>query len=267
MPTFRPGTVDASLWNEMGKEYPLVPKLKANDFVLDLGAHIGSFARYAFDQGSRNIYSFEADKENFDLAVENFREHTDPYYKAQPIGVKEQHGNFWNGAVVRSDERKDDALYFSGYLHDLPGVINTGGGNVFGNKGNGPAGNVGQRMQTFPLDEILALMLNDMDKTERAGTAIKVMKIDIEGSEWPVLYTSKHFSKRTVDMIVGEYHMPGSPAQEIAWRNEQGLTNQCNVFGLGGFLRSRGYVNVRIAAPYTHYVTPEGWRIGAFAAE
>ena len=45
--------------------------IKKNDVVLDLGANIGIFSRFASDAGARKIYSFEPIAENFELLMLN----------------------------------------------------------------------------------------------------------------------------------------------------------------------------------------------------
>lgn len=45
--------------------------LKKNDVVLDLGANIGIFSRFASDAGARKVYSFEPIAENFELLMLN----------------------------------------------------------------------------------------------------------------------------------------------------------------------------------------------------
>ena len=45
--------------------------IKTDDVVLDLGANIGIFSRFASDRGARKVYSFEPIQENFELLMLN----------------------------------------------------------------------------------------------------------------------------------------------------------------------------------------------------
>ena len=45
--------------------------IKSNDVVLDLGANIGIFSRFASDRGAKKVYSFEPIQENFELLMLN----------------------------------------------------------------------------------------------------------------------------------------------------------------------------------------------------
>jgi FkbM family methyltransferase len=132
--------------------------------VLDIGGHIGSFARLCWNKGSRNIHGFEADVTNFAYYQSNAKE-----------GV-----TITNKAVWRSDD-DTSTLKFDTNIVDG----NTGMG-VISDKGT-------VEVEAIKLDDILS----QHDK-------VRILKIDVEGSEYPILYTSKQLSK--VDVIVGEFH-------------------------------------------------------------
>jgi FkbM family methyltransferase len=141
-----------------------VTQLDENDVVIDLGAHIGSFSRMCYNYGSRRIYGFEADTINFEFYEKNKRE-----------GM-----TCVNKAVWRSDIDVE-TLKFDSNIVDA----NTGMGTFFGE------GTI--EVQCVKLDDVL----------EKFNT-VRVIKIDVEGSEYPILYTSKKLDK--VKEIVGEFH-------------------------------------------------------------
>src|SRR5262249_30890243 len=111
---FRSGTWDRTIF--MGiverNEYRLPESFAPDDLVVDIGMHVGGFCFAALMRGCRNVYGFEAEGENFDLAVRNlqgFGERVHVYHKA----------------VWRSD-RESDTLFHGGYPPDG----NTGGGCI-----------------------------------------------------------------------------------------------------------------------------------------
>ena len=66
----RPDTWDANIVAEQ-RHYKLL-NIVSGSVVLDLGAHIGSFALWAFKQGALIVYSFEPDQENFSILYQNW---------------------------------------------------------------------------------------------------------------------------------------------------------------------------------------------------
>jgi FkbM family methyltransferase len=171
---FREGTFDRDIWEGVinYNEYRLPEVFAAHDIILDIGMHIGSFCYAALTRGCRNVYGFEADRENFLIAVQNlkmFGDRVHPYHKA----------------VWRSD-RTGDALFFAGY-----GSNNTGGGTILYNT-------TGEKLDVIAFDEIIREVTNEGQKR------IRMVKIDCEGSEYPILLTSRLL--HLIDSIHGEYH-------------------------------------------------------------
>ncbi|MBV8151082.1 MAG: FkbM family methyltransferase [Candidatus Eremiobacteraeota bacterium] len=159
----------------MEREYGhVMPTITEEDVVIDLGAHIGGFSYYAWRCGSRNIMAYEADPSNYAIAAKNLNE---------LAGIRVFHF-----AVVRSDDRKDEPTWIEEYPWCGPTPewgVNTGGAGLFW----------GDRVTEVPhitLDEIIG------------ETSVRILKVDIEGSEWPVLYTTK--ALKYVQTIIGEYH-------------------------------------------------------------
>ena len=161
---------DRSVWTSVvdDDEYR-IDAIAPEDVVLDIGMHTGSFCARAYLAGSRRIYGFEVDADNYNLATVN-------------VG---RFAQVHHCAIVRSDDRKDDPLYYTGHV-PMEHELNTGVGTVFGTEG--------VEVPTVPLDEILEQF-----------EGVRLIKIDAEGSEWPILYTSKRL--RQVEEIVGEWHL------------------------------------------------------------
>lgn len=82
-----------------------------NDVIIDIGAHIGIFSYLCHYKGSRNIYSYEPDKENAHLFTS---------FLGDLKGVQ-----LFTRAVFRSDIDPTYNLLFSGYQDE-----NTGAGSV-----------------------------------------------------------------------------------------------------------------------------------------
>src|SRR4030065_90765 len=100
--------------------------------------------------------------------------------------------NLFNKAVWRSDRK--DKLFLT-----IPNHRNTGSGSVIW-------GTTGQEVDTISLDDII------LNITENGRKRIRLIKIDCEGAEFPILLTSKIL--HLVDNICGEYHEFGDQIPE-----------------------------------------------------
>lgn len=176
---FRAGTCDENVYHSVYdlNEYRLPDRFEAEDKILDVGAHIGSFAKACIDRGAGMIYCFEPDTENFlsfgrNLAAEIAARKIDIF----PI------------ALWRSD-RKAQMMRHSGYTKEGD-EINTGGGDI---------------VRTAPAGKFVpALPFHDV--VQSLGLRrIRLLKLDCEYSEWPILYTSPLVLAQ-VNAICGEYH-------------------------------------------------------------
>lgn len=177
---FRSGTSDPWVYHDVCEknEYELPEHFRAKDVIIDIGAHIGSFSYACLKRGARRVLAFEAESENIRLACFNlhaFRKHVRLHRKA----------------VWRSD-RHPATLLHSGYSsceHD----VNTGGGTVLIASEKTPEHKRKETVPTIALDKVLSKF-----------RSIQLLKLDCEGSEWPILFTSKLLGK--VEKICGEYH-------------------------------------------------------------
>lgn len=169
-----------------------IEKFDINDVVIDLGTHIGSFSLLAHEKGSRNILTFEAEKSNYEMAISNL-----PY-----LGIK-----LYNKAVWRSDEDRETVTFDRNIVD-----FNTGMGRVVAEQG--------EPVECIKFDDIL-------DPYKR----VRFVKIDIEGAEYAVLYTSKQLKK--VKELVGEFHEYGDS-------DINGYA--CDRNGLKRFLEDNGFV-------------------------
>lgn len=171
---FRPGTYDLDIFQQVviKNEYELPEAFHADDIILDVGAHIGSFSYAVLCRGCRRVYAFEAERANYEVAAANLRLFSDRV-------------RLFPWAVWRSD-RQGDQLF----ARETAGY-NTGGGSLLFNQN-------GQKMEVRAFDDLLREITGD------GKQRIRLLKIDCEGSEFPVLLTSSLLP--LIDEIRGEYH-------------------------------------------------------------
>jgi FkbM family methyltransferase len=192
---FRDGTLDRTIFNivVLFNEYRLPDRFAPDDIVIDIGAHIGSFAYAVASRGCENVTCIEADRTNFEIAAENLRPQ-----------LERGHVQLVRGAAWRSD-RNTDRLCFDGYhsftesYPGLQGIINTGNGSVVWGGG--------EPVAKIAFDEIV-------DRATNHGEhRVRLLKLDCEGAEWLILLTSQRLS--LVDEICGEFHEIGGRFPEI----------------------------------------------------
>ncbi len=175
-------------------EYRLPDRFESTDVVIDVGAHIGSFAYAAVQRGARRISCFEPDATNCQAAADHLR----PYIDREDVRLFQQ-------AVWRSDPN-DDELRFDGY-HAFPasftgmaGLLNTGNGSVIWG--------LGKPVPKIAFDAAIDSI------TEDGKNRVRLLKLDCEGAEWPIILTSRRL--HLIDEIVGEFHEIGGPFLEIS---------------------------------------------------
>lgn len=193
---FRNSTLDKAIFNGvvLFNEYQLPVSFAPEDIVIDVGAHIGSFAYAAASRGCKHVYGIEPDLTNFEIATENLSEYIEQGYM-----------QLIRGAAWRSDPN-DDELSFDGY-HNFPksykgmeGIINTGNGSVIWG--------IGEPVVKIAFDEIVDLVTHHGEKR------VRFLKLDCEGAEWPILLTSQRL--HLIDEICGEFHEIGGQFLEIS---------------------------------------------------
>lgn len=210
--------------NVIGGEYGAVDF--AGKTVVDVGAHIGSFSILAAMNGARRILAYEAGAENFALLVQNC---------AALPAVECRHAAVWRSDTVESVLEWREAANRE----------NTGGGTVLECDSI-----AGEPARAGPGSPVAAIALDDV--IERAGT-VDLLKIDAEGSEYPILLTSRRLGR--VGVIVGEYH------ELIGLRGRspgEGLPGW-NVDRLGEHLERAGFrVTVRRRGPLGFFRAERG---------
>jgi FkbM family methyltransferase len=215
-PVFRPGTSDAGVWKcVVGRnEYMICDRFEPDDVIVDVGVHIGSFSFLALQRGAGVVWGFEADEENFRQASQN-------------LGSLSKRIRLINAAVCRSDN-PPEVMYFGGYPPphpSAPEMINTGGGSVLRSNG-------GKAVPAKAFDSIIE------EITAKEGCRVRLLKLDCEGSEFPILMTSQMLY--LVDEIVGEFHAFGG--EDIPATTRIAGYSSLNGDDLAEFLRHQGFV-------------------------
>lgn len=199
---FRPGTVDRKVYDHVvtGNEYRLPADLDGWH-VLDIGAHIGSFAVACLNRNCRDILAVEADPDNYRMLVKNV---------AHKPSVRTIQAAAW---PVKT------ALSFT----PSTAQFNTGGAGV----GDGPL-----RVDTIAFAQLV--------KDIVAGDDRLLLKLDCEGSEWPILHTSQEL--RRFKRIIGEYHL------------DRGNGYPSTIQDLRALLETQGFeVEIEDRQPYGHF--------------
>jgi FkbM family methyltransferase len=175
-PVFRPGTMDAEIWYHVvnANEYRLPDVFPSEDIIIDIGAHIGSFSSAVLSRGAGCIHAYEANWQNFYLLERNLRRF-------------EGRTSLNRKAVWRSD-RAADFLHFAG--NTTADGWNTGGGSVIYPEG--------EPVPSIRFDDLV------VEATDNGRRRVRLVKIDCEGSEWPILFTSRRLD--LVEGMCGEYH-------------------------------------------------------------
>ena len=171
----RPGTSDKDVFiaNYEQNEYRL-PSDMQGQVVIDIGAHIGAFTYTVLERGPRGVTSIEPDPENAEIAFSNLNQFNNVLFLKAACW-----GNFSPGQL---------------YLSDYPMIgvtINTGGARLT-EIGNRPV-----LLVSFDWIVDLACFSFNTD-------LIDLCKMDCEGSEWPILFTSKKIKQ--VKRFCGEFH-------------------------------------------------------------
>lgn len=211
--SFREGTIDRSVFESVFREdeYRIPQEFDPLDHVIDIGAHIGSFSAAAAVRGCRSIYAIEPNAENFAISASNLNSLIE-------CGVLE----LVRAAAWRSDH-SNDTLKIGGY-RKLNEVSNTGGGVVWTG--------FGDPIEAISLDEII------MTAT-KAGKKIRFLKLDCEGSEWPILYTCTKLN--LVEEIALEFHEIGEFGEFRTDLAEIFAKWDCTPNALCHFLESQGF--------------------------
>lgn len=230
----RPGTLDGAILESVagGHEYRLPEAFGPADVVVDVGMHIGGFGLEVLRRGAGRVHGFEAERSNFGLAAANLR----------PFGDR---ARLVNKAVWRSDVPVDRLGFTPSY-----DAANTGGGGMIFWHGRGQ---VVQEVEAVAFDDVIR------DVTGQGRRRVRLLKIDCEGSEFPILLTSKTLHR--IDSIVGEFHEVGGPF------DDHPMPAHARIPGVDRFTIELLADALRRAGFRVEWTRPAGSFMGLFTAE
>jgi len=240
--TMRSTTIDPAIYRMVvvENEYRLPPRFESGDLILDIGAHIGFFALAVLARGAGRVVCVEADRENYEIARTNLA----GFIEAGRVGLL-------HGAAWRSDDN-EDTLYHAGYPRLRGGLLNTGGGSIHTAGGGEPTPKI-------PFDEIID------EETRKSGARVRLLKLDCEGSEFPILSTSSRL--HLIDEIAGEYHEFGGPFDDLSPPFDLPGFRSLTIESLLDLMHDHGFEvsHRRHIAGYDKRLKPE--RLGIFFAK
>ena len=191
----------------------LAERFAPGDIVIDVGAHIGSFAEAVVSRGCRNVTCIEPDRSNFEIAAENLR----PHIEAGCVELVEARRG--GPTATRTTSALTAITRFQKSFPGMAGIINTGGGSVIWGGG--------EPVAKVAFDDIVDRVTN------RGEHRVRLLKLDCEGAEWPNLLTSQRL--HLISEICGEFHEIGGGFLEIS----EDRPAEGPVFSLGGTTSSR----------------------------
>jgi FkbM family methyltransferase len=223
----RPHTFDANIWLSVfdGNEYGLPAAFPEGAVVLDIGAHIGAFTYTALNRGAAFVLAIEPAPENARLWQHNLHRVCRATDRAVLVTAAAWH------------EGGSLPLCLFDCLTGAPIGPNTGGSNVVR-----PAGHP---VRTVPFDALV-----DMALSASGGERIALLKLDCEGSEWPILFASKRL--HLIDEIVGEYHLTA----ETIWPGARTVADLIPHLAAAGFMTAFQTDDARLGKFHAWRSTP-----------
>jgi FkbM family methyltransferase len=210
-----------NIWDAVfrGDEYRIRrERFTPDDVVIDIGAHIGVFSYLCYILGSRSIYCYEPSDRNFQFLQRNLGNYD---------GIE-----LFNKAVWRSDSKCAAGLLLSGPHGDNTGAHSVmASGRIFDFPNQCVEDSSGEirRVECVALDAVLTRF-----------PRVRLLKLDCEGSEFPILFTSRKFHR--VHQIVAEVHEIRQQAmRDLAPESRLSDYQEYRIDDLTKFLKSAGF--------------------------
>ena len=171
----RPRTIDRRIFRHVviDNEYALPDRFRPEDTILDIGGHVGSFSLAALRRGAGMVHTCEPDADNFEVLVNNLA----PYWDR----VRLHRRAVWHESAALG-------------LHNPIDTRNTG---------------AGQLCLEANAQAVEAVAFDDLVRRIAGGRRLRLVKLDCEGAEWPILLTSQCL--HLIDELCGEYHLLPEP--------------------------------------------------------
>ena len=164
----RPETSDRFVLSEVSSGEYRKLNITPEDVIVDFGLNIGMFTSYALKRGAKEVHSYEAEQQNFELAKMN----------VELNGVADR-AHLNNLAVVGNDDKE---RYFS---------INT-------KKNKGAHSLIAKRGRDTTT--VNCVNINEVIDTVNPS----IIKMDIEGGEYEVLTALKNYDN--IQQLIFEFH-------------------------------------------------------------
>lgn len=166
----RAGTQDSLVYKQVVEEneYALPDQFGPDDVIIDLGAHVGSFALACLRRGCTRVHCYEPHPANFEMLTANFS----TAIPGQEITVYHAAAWGWDGQSRITHEGLSTACPFVTDSDKIPA-------------------------ESVKLESIATIL-------ERVEGPIRMVKMDIEGGELAVLNADADWSR--VQEVVGELH-------------------------------------------------------------
>jgi FkbM family methyltransferase len=217
----RPFTTDRDIYEEVFIRDVYEIKSRAfspNSIVIDIGGHIGIFSGIMSEKPVKRIYCYEASLDNYAVALNNLKGYISS-------GLVLLH----NKAVWESNSNVTE-LCFTKYSN------NCAAGDVLSNSGTESISCVG-------LDQEIESILKANNISN-----IDLLKIDCEGAEYNILYTSKLLN--CIRELKIEFHN----IDEYTSINTGKFGYSCSGEGLKAFLVDLGYTITLYKPSHQHFV-------------
>lgn len=174
-------------------EYDKIPESTEVGSIIDIGAYVGGFSKYALlSNTQRPLLIIEPLESNISLIKKNLENHKDlssTFLFKLSVGSSEK-------VAVKIGEDDDISQYLGTTYHSIDGK-SIDENNIPSNY---------ELVQSISLKELL--LLNEICTGDES---IFLMKIDCEGEEYPFFENASTEDIRKIKHIVGEFHKDSSP--------------------------------------------------------
>jgi FkbM family methyltransferase len=184
-PTFRQFSSDQTIWREVySRNDYQVPAFSLSDLAIDVGAHIGAFSCVCLARGAHRLIAFEPDPANFGLAKQNIQSYLNGFGAVESLTLH-------NAAIWRSD--REESLRITNVRFNS--LINSF--------------HQAAQCTLFQDQDTVAVNSVGLDSVLNHHSKVTLLKMDCEGAEWPIIFTSTQLHK--VMKLVLEVH-------SLAWK-------------------------------------------------
>lgn len=217
----RYNSFDEKIYNDVYVNNAYMVDDLTNKVVIDIGAHIGSFIKAAVEKNAKFVDAYEMCSVSYDQCLKNIKNYENVRLSQKVV---------WS----QSGEKIKVPTSISYSKINEKNILNTGGETLMFN-----IDNEYEMIETISLDDIVS-------NYDRIG----LIKMDCEGSEYPILYNFNNFEK--VDAFAIEFHCyalmdtPLVSEEDYLLYNEYELKNYLETKGFSVYLDEIEYMTDHI---------------------